>query len=161
MVSGGTSTRTIDVRMLLPLQAVKFWPLIENALKHTLPSDNGSLKPANLNRFYEDMMNGQYQVWVGFDQQRPILMATTCVLDETGTDRRVLLLYTLTSVDGTPQEFFGQGLNVLRNYALSMKCSEIWAYSDDKAIVRLAKELGANTDWVQIRFPLEARHENE
>ena len=155
MVSIEPARTTIDVRMLLPEQAAKAWPLIEAAIKRTLPEDNGSLKPENIATLYRQIMQAQFQVWVGFDANRPVLMVITCCLDETGTERKVLLIYTMTSVDGMPFDFFTQGLEVLKAYARSIRCSEIWAYSNNKTVIRLAKDLGANTDWVQIRFKVE------
>lgn len=145
---------SFDMRMMTHDQAARYWPFIEKCWRKTLP-DDGRLSDGNLMEAKGAFASGKYQAWLIMDGANPVGILTTMFLDEVGTNEKVFLIYTLTALSTIPEPFFAEGIEQLKRFAKSCGCTEMWTYSDNKAMVRILKNIGANTDWVQVRFDLE------
>lgn len=134
---------------LLPEQAAKFWPEIKPIVGKALPPTahetfDGMLGVLN------HLITGRLHCWLIVDEESRRLngVFTTSVIPDPITGQRSLLLYSVSSVDGLEIRPVVDSFKKLLEFAKSVGCQKVIAYTANAKIVSLMKKLGWSTEFV-------------
>lgn len=106
------------------------------------------------------IVDGRIQVWglLGLDEEklwRPVGFITTSLRMDDMTGKNNLLVYTMFSYVFIENDAYKIIWNTLRAYSETENCAKIACYTNNARVLRMAKMLGWNTDYVFAHLNLE------
>lgn len=100
------------------------------------------------NRLLKDVLTDKADVWLGQSSTRGIVCSViTNYIVDYYTDLQYLQLLTIVGYQEIPTEAYMQGLDTLREYAISRRCRKIVTYTDNVRLLAAYKMYGFNTDY--------------
>ncbi len=133
---------------LLPDDISSKWKVIREALLRSLPSyvDNDDNA---FNKLLFALLDETLHCWliVEYEDKQPMIhaVATTTIAMDSASGTKNLLIYSIAAFRTLSPELLKDAMESIQNFARSLKCSKIIAFTDVKKIVDMAKLLGANT----------------
>lgn len=148
---------------LLPEQISKFWDIIGYAVEQTLPPIAGE-HPDRMNRVLSAALSGRVDVWASYTRDGDNLSLEAVVLTKLLYDdisnTNSLLIYCVFGYSKLNGNSWTNGLDILVKYAKSKQCSKLIAYTEFPGIVKIAKNLGADTKNTFISFDISNSFKN-
>ena len=143
---------------LIPEQVSKFWDIIKYALED-FPPASIEVRDANwINNILISAMDGSIQVWASYDRLEEGINFKGIVITSIEVDKFVkqknLLIYYVYMFNSMSVANWTEGLDVVRKYAKSRKCSRVLAYSNIPEIINISKKLGGDVSTTFIAFDL-------
>jgi hypothetical protein len=109
-----------------------------------------------LNKILGNLLSGTMQAWVALDKNEKgsfvVAAAITMIHSEIGTGQKNLLIYSLFGYKFVQENIWKEGLEGIRQFAKSMECSKVIAYTSVPRVVEIAKSLGGSTEYVFISW---------
>lgn len=129
---------------LLPSQVSRYWTLIRDGIKLSLPPTVEGLE-VDYEAILKNLLCENMSCWMAVDKQGKIIggVLTTFLVDELCGGAKGLLIYSIFGIREVPTSLWEEGLHVLRDFALNHECKRILFYIDDDKIKSIAKRLGA------------------
>jgi len=133
---------------LEPDQVNKYWAVVEKAIASSLPPV--ALEDVDLmNNILRNLISGEMQCWVVVKNKAIYSMLVTTPQFEIGGTKN-LLIYTLYGFENLDLETWKEGFTYLSEYARSIGCKRIVAYSEVKRILQVCRLLGGETKYTFI-----------
>ena len=114
----------------------RFWPMMKRALE-TIPGTR-----QEYDKVLEALLSGLIQCWLITDDTGIIGFVTTQIGSQEPEGKKILILRDLWSLNGIPNDVFVDAGNTLESFAKINKCKEIIGYTNNKAAIARAKQLG-------------------
>ena len=131
---------------LTPGQANDFWPVLKWHIAKALPYGENDKRFGSL---LSAVNRGILDVFVFTDTNTPDTtesnikaVITTTINIDCITGLKHFVIYTLTGQDGLSSEDLTNGLRGLKNYAKSINCDSIIAYTVNAKVLSLSAQLG-------------------
>lgn len=141
---------------LLPEQISNFWNIIKYAIEESLPPTIGEHSD-KMNRILSSALAGNIDVWASYEHGETNrfegIVVTQFLIDEP-SNTKSLLIYCLYGYEQVNKASWLQGLNAIAEYAKANGCSKVIGYTSSPYIVKIAKSLGADTNYTFISFSL-------
>ena len=124
-------------------QAQEHWPLIRNGIGACFPDEG----PEFSTHVLELLGSEDLVCWIVMAVDRPLGFCITSICTEIGSEDKYLLLYAIYAFPDTDvnPKIWSTSLGILRRYALSESCKRIEAFTDNRQVIEIAKNLGAKT----------------
>jgi hypothetical protein len=140
---------------MLPEQVSSAWDIIKYAIEESLPPIAGD-HPDKMNRILGSLLSGKLLCWAAYqldeDNRKFEGLVLTDIVYDTASDTKNLLIYCLYGYAAVSNSTWVEGLESLKKYARSKRCSQIIAYTDQVEITRLVKSLGGEARWTLCTF---------
>lgn len=128
---------------LTPEQVQEHWYIIRNSLMTSLPPYTPDV-PRVYTSLLEATKEENAHVWVYVDSDKKVIaIAVTEVMVDNHSGKKMLLIYSLTGYENLTGDAYSDGVNTLKNFAKSLGCCSITAYTDYEQLARRAVNLGA------------------
>ena len=145
----------MKILKLSPEQLMQHWPYVKECILLALPPYVTS-NADNLMRIQEQLLVGALECWACIADETGEfygIVTTQIVVDEV-TLTRNLFLFSVTLTEEHENKIWQEGYVYLSKYAVSKGCNAIIAYTNQAAVVMLAKSLGGDTEWHLLKFPI-------
>jgi len=146
------------ITRLLPEQISKHWDVIKFAIESSLPPTIDD-HPDKMNRILSSALSGGITVWVSHTIENEVNnfegIGLTKFLYDDSSGTKSMLMYCMYGFNKIADSSWPIVMDSLVKFAKSRNCSKILAYSSIPYMVQRSKELGANTDYTFISFPLD------
>lgn len=124
---------------LTPEQIADKWDQVSVAIAASLPptvADSSNVMKTLLT----SLLAGDMHCWVGVDEGKIVVVATTYILVDPIVRTKNLVLYTIYSPSNRqiPYGLWQEGLRVLQRFAKLNECDRLLAYTNVPGLVRLA-----------------------
>lgn len=136
---------------LSPEQVSNSWDDIKEAIKEALPPTEES-SPETLSRALNLILSDQMHCWGIYENGKLKGLMTTVPVVEGLAGVKKLLIYSLYSYETLSIKSYFAGLAKLREFAKSIGCSGIVAYSRNEVIERIVKILGGDVSYKYINL---------
>ena len=126
------------------------WEAIKDMIVRAVPDLPGQFANRE-NNILRSLLIGESVCWIGYknteEKKNNIvgMMITRIIYDDI-TDIRSLLIYCIASWEVLDYSFYREGFGPLKDYAKEASCNRIIFYSDELRVIKLAEDLGFNTD---------------
>lgn len=139
---------------MLPEQITSNWKWLGPAVIGALPPVAPYLGVDTSINILTALSTGKLQMWAVCREDAKSVNAvlTTQIVEDFATKSNFLLLYTLYGIEKMLMEDFTDGLQALKTFARTNKCTQIIAYTVNDKVIDLAKRLGGSVDWKIISF---------
>ncbi len=140
---------------LLPRDITKHWEGLSEAISKSLPPTT-SVSRDRMSIILQSLISETMQCWVLCEPSvekkvsELFAVATTELVKETGSATRNLLIYSLFGLRAVSDDQWREGFETLRKFAQSRDCENIIAYTDNPAVVSLAKKFGGDVSTTLI-----------
>lgn len=114
----------------------RFWPMMKRALEGIPDSHQ------EYDKVLKALLEGLIQCWLIVDDKDIIGFVTTQIGIQEPESKKILILRDLWSLNGIPNDVFIDAGNTLENFAKTNECKEIIGYTNNKAAIARAKQLG-------------------
>lgn len=140
---------------LLPDDIENRWPVIKEALIKSIPSiiekNNDSI-----NRLLFALLDGTLHCWLSVEHKdgEPKIGAilTTTIVVDIPSGSKNLLIYSISAYEPLSQELISEGYKSLQEFAKSMKCFKIIAFTDIPRVIEMAKSIGGEATQTLIEL---------
>ncbi len=127
-------------------QIATFWDDIKKHLEiGLLPYVD--VTPEGMLYIQESLLKDVMQAWVSYEGDAENIdvkaIVTTTVTIDPASQSRSLIIYSLSGYDNISKELYLEGMEGLKQYALSRKCTSVVAYTSIPNVEKLAVRLGA------------------
>jgi len=132
-------------------QIEEHWDDLKDAIRAGVGS-GVSLSDDELNNMLHKFLRGEGQVWVGMQDSKICLVATTFFVYDMGGEVKHLLIYSLYGYSKIAQEVWNDGRNQLLSFARGSKCGKVTAFTSIPRVLQVAHDvLGGdiNTRYIQ------------
>ena len=128
---------------LLPEQTAKLWPEIKPVVFKALPPTATETRDGMLS-ILSSFITGRLHCWIITNDETNAItgILTTAVIPEPITNQRSLLIYTISTVDGGELRAVIRDFQRLVEFAKSVGCEKIMAYTANPRVSSLMKRLG-------------------
>jgi hypothetical protein len=140
---------------LTPEQCTIYWEDLSTGIKNSMPPF-AAVTDEGLNRVLENLLNGTMQAWVALDRNEKgsfvVAAAITMIHSEIGTGQKNLLIYSLFGYKFVQESIWKEGLSGIRQFAKSMECLKVIAYTSVPRVVEIAKSLGGSAEYTFLSW---------
>ena len=138
-----------------PTQIMENWPYIKECIALSLPPYVLDCQDAMI-RIQEQLLVEYLECWACVNDELESLfgIVTTKIAVDDLTLTRNLLIFTITMTEEHEDNVWLEGYEYLSKYAKARNCSSIIAYTNQESVIMLARNLGGDTSWRMLQFPL-------
>ena len=140
---------------LSPEQLMQHWPYVKECILLALPPYVAESADSII-RIQEQLLIGSLECWACIREETGEFygIVTTQIVADEATMTKNLLLFSVTLTEEHEHEIWREGYVYLSRYAASKGCNSIVAYTNQEAMIMLAKGFGADTEWRLLKFPI-------
>lgn len=128
-------------------QVSQFWDIVKYGLERSLPPDVVGYDKT-MSWVLAAALSGKVDVWASYTKHQGKItlngiVVTKLVYDDT-SDTKNLLIYSLYGYSQIPKESWKEALVCIAEYANSLGCLSVLAYSTNPQVIKMAEALGAD-----------------
>ena len=144
------------IAKLIPIQISKLWDVIKYAVEHSLPPTVDE-SPNKMQHILAAALSGYVDVWVTFRRNdkgliiEGVVLTKPCYDEISGT--RSLLVYSAFNFNNTTSKSLIASTKSMLEYAKSIGCSRLVAYTSVPSIARYITTLGGHADYTFLTLP--------
>lgn len=137
---------------LLSEQIAYRWDFIKQAIETSVPS----MESVDTNELLTDLLNGKAQCWVSHEGEEGSVegIVVTAIIGDSYSKAKSLLIYALCGYGMNTRKAWADAFKTLAAFAKSEECWRILACTDVSSLIKLAEDLGGNTQRRLVSIPI-------
>ena len=129
------------------------WPVIKNAIKESRPPMYIG-EPEFYTNVLDALQGGAMQCWALLNNRHIKALCVTELISDPYNQKLNLLIFALYGHEALTEHDWAEGQQVLFEFAKSLRCSFVIAYTDHPGIVRMAEQRNASIrQYIQVEVP--------
>lgn len=108
---------------------------------------NGEASERNFTMIFDRLLSGAMQAWAFYKDEHAKAILVTDIRNNSIFGSKELLVFAIFGVLELEEDDWIQGFNQLKEFAITMGCNQINAYTDAKGIAERARSLGGKVKY--------------